>query len=468
MITITDQFCGMGGSGKGAQMAHKDIELRFAMNHWVRACESYAENFPGARVDQANISETDPRRYGHTTGFISGPECTNHSVANGKRKPTPQRELWPTKLDPEAERSRATMWDVVRFAEFHKYAFIIVENVVDARRWRLYHAWINAMRALGYEHKPVYLNSMFAHLDPRTVLSRYDFAPQSRDRLYIVFWKKGNPAPDLEMRPHAYCSRCEQEVQAVQSWKKPEKQAGKYGKHGQYWYRCPGCTKRVEPFRFAALNALDFSVPIVKIGEREAHGLRPLKEKTLARIQAGAERFRDHHLVVDTAFSVRVRPVDRVLPTQSARQTFGFVQSPFLVVNYTPGYSKGVGEELATDRLVVSEVELSSVFLVDLNNKGVAPPFIMAYNGANSPSAPISEGMPTVTGVARNSLVEPAVEIDAYGFRMLKPHEIKRGMGMGDDFIALGTQREQVKLCGNAVTPIAMRRLVERCVQTLQ
>ena len=37
--------------------------------------------------------------------------------------------------DEAANRSRATMWDVPRFAEFHQYQAIVIENVVDAYRW---------------------------------------------------------------------------------------------------------------------------------------------------------------------------------------------------------------------------------------------------------------------------------------------------------------------------------------------
>ncbi|MBL7859520.1 MAG: hypothetical protein JNJ65_00065 [Cyclobacteriaceae bacterium] len=48
------------------------------------------------------------------------------------------------------KRSRATMWDVPRFAEYHSYEIIIVENVVDARYWVQRGAWLLAMHLLGY------------------------------------------------------------------------------------------------------------------------------------------------------------------------------------------------------------------------------------------------------------------------------------------------------------------------------
>jgi hypothetical protein len=41
------------------------------------------------------------------------------------------------------------MWDVVRFAEHHRYRAIVVENVVDAARWVMWPAWLHAMTLLG-------------------------------------------------------------------------------------------------------------------------------------------------------------------------------------------------------------------------------------------------------------------------------------------------------------------------------
>lgn len=67
--------------------------------------------------------------------MITSPECTNHSIAKGvARKYQQTKNLFgDICIDPSAERSRATMWDVPRFAEYHNYKIIIVENVVDAR-----------------------------------------------------------------------------------------------------------------------------------------------------------------------------------------------------------------------------------------------------------------------------------------------------------------------------------------------
>src|SRR5690606_4806221 len=144
-------------------------------------------------------------------------------------------------LDPAAERSRATMWDVPRFAEYHQYEIIIVENVVDARKWVMFDAWLMAMMSLGYKHKCVYLTSMHCHP-----------TPQSRDRMYVVFWKKGNKAPDLEFTPKAYCPACNRDIHAIQNFKNSAKKWGKY--NSQYVYVCPSDGTVVEPYYYASFN----------------------------------------------------------------------------------------------------------------------------------------------------------------------------------------------------------------------
>jgi len=247
-VTVTDQFCGAGGSSLGA--VHAGCEVVLAMNHWDLAIETHNTNFPQTTHVLADISQVDPRRYPSTDILITSPECTNHSLAKGQpRKNIGQLELWGNgnRIDPAEERSRATMWDVPRFAEHHEYNIVIVENVVDARYWRLWDAWLHAMRLLDYEFEIVYLNSMFAHP-----------TPQSRDRMYVVFWKRGNRKPDLTIRPRAFCEHCGHDVDAAQSWKNG-RPWGRYRK--QYVYRCPVCQEEVQPYYYPAATAIDWSDP---------------------------------------------------------------------------------------------------------------------------------------------------------------------------------------------------------------
>ncbi|HYI80035.1 MAG TPA: DNA cytosine methyltransferase [Thermoleophilaceae bacterium] len=280
-LTVTDLFCGAGGSSIGATVA--GTTLRLGLNHWDRAVETHNTNFPDADHDCANVSDTNPRRYRSTDILLASPECTNHSLAKGARRRKPQAgslfDDGPSS-DAEQERSRATMWDVIRFAEAHEYKAIVVENVVDAFKWgpnddgSLFDAWLMAMRALGYEHEIVFFNSMFA--PP---------VPQSRDRMYVVFWRKGIRRPNLRFEPVSWCPSCEKLVDGRQTWKRPDRRPwGRYGP--QYLYSCPECFGTVLPGAMPASTAIDWTLPAELIGDRK----RPLADATRERIRRGLER----------------------------------------------------------------------------------------------------------------------------------------------------------------------------------
>lgn len=269
-IDASDFFCGAGGTGQGAEEA--GAEMAVAANHWKLATETYETNFPKADVHCADITASDPRYFPSTAIGLFSPECTTHSPAGGNTYASfkKQMNLFDKGIiDPTAERSRMTMWDVVRFTEYHRYEIVSVENVVEAKtRWVLFDVWLQAMHNLGYLHKCLYINSMHCHP-----------TPQSRDRMYVVFWKKGNPKPDLNFTPEAYCQHCEKDVNAYQWWKNPSKKWGKYGTNGQYLFRCPACTNIVEPYYHAAFNIIDWSIPGKPILGRK----KPLSENTIRR-----------------------------------------------------------------------------------------------------------------------------------------------------------------------------------------
>lgn len=258
-----------------------------AMNHWEQAIETHNTNHPEVDHDCTDIQACDPRRYPSTNILFTSPECTNHSLAKGqKRKHLEQMELFgKVDIDDKQERSRATMWDVPRFAEYHEYDLIVVENVVDAKRWRLWDSWLSTMQALGYKHKICYFNSMF-----------FPPCPQSRDRIYVVFWKKGNKAPDLEHRPIAPCRKCG-DKEAYQSFKPGGSTCKKY--RTQYVYRCSECMNEVTPYYYCAFNIIDWEVPIVRIGDRH----RPLAEKTMIRIQHGLDKYQGQEMIITSRYT---------------------------------------------------------------------------------------------------------------------------------------------------------------------
>jgi DNA (cytosine-5)-methyltransferase 1 len=52
--SITDLFCGAGGSSLGAELAGGRLLL--GLNHWRRAIETHAANFPHGEHDCADVS----------------------------------------------------------------------------------------------------------------------------------------------------------------------------------------------------------------------------------------------------------------------------------------------------------------------------------------------------------------------------------------------------------------------------
>ena len=342
-LTVTDLFCGAGGSSSG--LVEAGYRVVMAANHWAKAIESHQINHPETDHSQADISQVDPRYFPRTHVLWGSPECTNHSIAKGVKRHQ-ARELALFELDgtrPQedeaANRSRATMWDIPRFAEHHRYMAIILENVVDAAKWDQFPAWQMAMESLGYRLQFVWMNSMHAQIGGMP-------APQSRDRMYIVMWRadltqgKEIKAPNIGKwtRPLALCLE-HGEIQAVQAFKKKE-QWGRY--RAQYLYRCPKCWAVVEPAWLPASSIIDWSIPAQRIGDRD----KPLAEKTRERIRRGIERHwgpiiakaagNTYDGITTGSNYLRVNGVDEPMPVQTGSAEHGLAVPP-LVVNLVSG-----------------------------------------------------------------------------------------------------------------------------------
>ena len=124
-LTLTDLFCGAGGSSTGAVKGGARVVM--AANHWQLAIETHQTNHPATNHDLADLMVTHPSRYQRTDILWISPECTNHSIAKGrKRKNLGQLDLWGNdRVDPAEERSRATMREVIEFTTYHRYEIVI-------------------------------------------------------------------------------------------------------------------------------------------------------------------------------------------------------------------------------------------------------------------------------------------------------------------------------------------------------
>lgn len=514
-------FCGAGGD---SQALHRVpfLDLFLVANHWERAIESHAANFPWVEHYRGDIREAPVDRWPAADFFWASPECPQWSNARGKKRDfdaSLQGDLFdgfgPSE---EVERSRALMEEVPQYLRGvqQRGGLVlagVVENVVDVRAWDQWDRWLGEFRELGYITRVIALNSM--HADPRSVLK----APQSRDRLYVAYIHKSlGRLPDWDkwLRPRAWCTGCEEWVQAMQVFKQSGRDMGRYRQ--QYVYRCPRTTCRnqvVEPEVLPAAVAIDWSMPGQRIGDRT----KPLAEKTLARIQAGLDRFA-RPLMVPAGGTWRndAMPVTDPMATRTTRENDGLAVPPLLVpVEGRDGKDAATANTPLRTQTARNETGLAWLpFVAELrgggsvarsvgdalatvtasgNHHGLVMPdtaaMVVRNNSARGDSGylstPADEPLRTVTtaghqslvtwehllvpyygnGTARTvrepvgtlstrdryALVKGSVDIDDVLFRMLEPHEIGRAMSFGDDYIVLGSKREKVRQYGNAVTP---------------
>jgi len=303
VVDAIDFYCGYGGSAQGIIAAGADIKA--AANHNQRAIECYSANYPTAKTYRADLVDPDSADYMDSAELPAArfawfsPGCGHHSPANAKK--IYQRGRQTTLFNEEdfdevayanSERSRVTMSCVLRYAERHKPEIIVVENVVEVTLWgpgrdgSTFAWWKRTLANIGYEIECLFLNSQF-----------FAPCPQSRDRLYIVAWRRGNARPNLDYRPLAFCTseRCGgRHVYAVQTWKKrtkawPLPRWGKYKR--QYVYCCPNCKSIVEPASWPAYTAINWSNLGPTLGERAELGMNELATATVDRIRRALAKF---------------------------------------------------------------------------------------------------------------------------------------------------------------------------------
>lgn len=496
--TVTDLFCGAGGSSLGAEAS--GCELVMAANHWQTAIDVHQAHFPNAGHDLADISQADPRRYPKTDVLLASPECTNHSQARGVSRKHQDPGFWDAP-DPSAERSRATMWDVVRFAEQLRYEAIVVENVVEATKWVLWSAWSQAMSDLGYRSQILSHNSM------------HHGVAQSRDRLYIV-WTRDGLDVDLEMEHAAWCPRCERSRPCRQAWKNGHK----VGRYRQQWvWACCECGTPVDPAAPAAATIIDWQLPCPRIGDRD----RPLAQATRDRILAGLERYGWAPITTSGAGNVhertpgnRARGVDEPLPVQQATATSALATPPGFLCQTAHG-ARLSGLERPHPTVTASDDRQALVVALrrHANAQPVSDPAPTVTSGGNHHgllmrnsksssgddacmTTPTSEPCRTLTTAGHQSLLVPynrtgaaqpadrpamtmttrdtaglatgARAVDDCGFRMLEPYEVAAAMAFPEHYIPRDlTKKAQVKLAGNAVTPPVMQWITGRIIRAL-
>lgn len=423
---VVDLFAGGGGASTGIEAA-LGAPVDLAINHWEVAIRMHEVNHPHTAHLRSDVFDVHPVEVTGDTpiGLLwASPDCTFFSKARGA---APIRE--------KGRKIRSLAWVVVRWAKLKRPRVIMLENVEEFRDWgplgpdgklvaskrgQTFRRWARELERLGYvvEHREL-------------VAADYG-APTTRRRLFVIARCDGGPIvwPEATHRPGA-----------ARAWR-------------------------------TAAEIIDWKIPCPSIFARP----RPLAEATLRRIARGIQRY-----VIDTGnpFIVPITTAHRgqlALVTAFLARHWGGMTGARLDDRPFPTVcSKGCQDQLvqvaldAPGRWPTREAQVRA--------------FLVKYF-ATAIGQPLTEPAHTVTGKARFGLVTVAGEeyrIVDIGMRMLSPRELYRAQGFPDDYRidvdlprAVGaaeanprriTKTDQIKLCGNSVSPPVARALVEANVR---
>ena len=396
-LNIVDMFCGGGGESTGLISAAHDFGFDInmsAINHWERAIETHAANYPFAehRIEDVQTINPESLKASINTDLLwASPGCQHFSLARGGK--------------PRNEQMRAPAWEVLRFVETIHPKRVIIENVPEFQSWgpltpdgkviqsekgKTFNVFVKALQSLNYTVS-------------YRVLCAADYgAPTSRRRLFIQAVRKD----------------CGKRI----IWPKPTNV-----KDGDMFL----------PKWRSASEIIDWSIPCQLIKDRK----KPLAEATLKRIEYGIREFWGDYaepFIARLYGNSTAESLDKPLSTISCSGAHHMLIQPFLA-RYNGG-----------DRRVHKISE--PVPTLDTSNRyGVVEPFITEYYG-NGGAHPIGIPLPTITTKDRFAVcgVTDGIEL---GFRMLQPNELAAATGFPSDYKFTGTKVEVVKQIGNAVPP---------------
>lgn len=411
-VLVADLFCGAGGSSTGARRALAALGMRMdllCVNHWPTAIETHKRNHPEARHYCQDITTIRPHIVipeGRLDLLMASPTCTFHSRARGG-KPTSDQQ----RMDP---------WHVIAWLTELRVRCLVVENVPEyimwgpvdprsgrplkSRKGEYFNRWVQTIRELGFVVDWKILNA--ADYGDATTRSRFFLIARS-DRKPLR-WPEPthakNPTPRLFGPP-------------LQRWR-------------------------------PAREVIDWQLRGKSIFARK----KPLSPKTLARIYAGAVKFRwPEPFLVILRQHMDAQSIDGPMPTITAGGNHVGLATPIVVPTthgpavvepFIAGCGGRAGQSPATgveapmgtittknDRVLVEPFVLSrhaegaprsveeptpcqvakhSHLLVEAGG-----PMLASYYGTSTTPRSVEEPVPTVTTKDRFGLVTPVAHADS-------------------------------------------------------
>jgi DNA (cytosine-5)-methyltransferase 1 len=387
------------------------------------------------------------------------------------------------------------MWCPQRWAEYHRFSYVICENVVEVTEWNQFDNWVREWDEIGYHVDAVFGNSAFYGVE------------QSRDRVFFVMTLKGLPRPNLDFSARAWCWTCEGETFGVQRWKRGAQRragivgpVGKWGPHGQWEHVCEACQSVVSPYVVPASRAIDLHVKGPRICDRRSLGLPEIVPNTMARLERGVQTT---HRVGRMGRSGRASELPMWIPMTAAPAAAGLD-----LVGAARGESIARpidGGPAATVMASPAGGGLYRVSLPDLA-AGSDRAYLAAYNGSGHNMRLAVEPAGTQVASDRHALLVPSggtrqdtavwigdnpsstrltrdthalVQLAEHEartmlrhlreahFRMIAPHETVRLMGLewrvdGTPYRFAGVGRDITRQAGNAVTPPLPANILHR------
>jgi len=385
---IADLYCGGGGSSDGIIEACREYGIEpqlVAVNHWNIAIATNKLNHPNANTICASVQNVKPRELvpgGRLHVLWASPECTNHSQAKGGR--------------PKDEQSRATAWDVLKWAQELYIDCIYIENVKEFMDWgpldtkghpipskkgKTFRSYIAALEGLGYKVDWQIMNAA-------------DYgAATSRRRLII---------------------------QAVR------------GKSKIAWPEPTHCSSPDNLFNLppyvSAKTIIDWTIPGKSIFGRK----KPLATKTLARIEAGIKKYwgpwAEPFLVMMRGQS-KCRDVNQPVPTitTTAQGHIALVE-PFFTKLRGTGTTADINDPAPTITAGGQHLGLVEPFMAVMKGSsnhqeidrplptitthehlGIVEPFISRFNEGDNRNHSIGSPLPVVDCSNRYGVVEPLI-----------------------------------------------------------